>query len=1106
MMDTGYLDVIARNTWKLLARNRVFQVYFFLALGGIVFFQVMEQSSMSPYPDVYGTFGLSSFFPYVNACLFSFLLIVPLIFVVPQLGKENTKLDSVYYRPESNSEYVWGVSFGYIWGFFLMGCVSCMWSMFIHLFISNSPFDFSVYLFYLFTLILPTIVFSFGICLFVKCVIGHHLLSLLVLLLYFGVIVFVIKDIWPGVFDFTGLTLPNAFSEVTGHSDLFPYLLHRVAYFLAGLGFIQLTVLDFKRLTNFPGKRSLRIMVAFVMVAISLGVAVIFFLQNNEKMELRRVYTETDSKYSSFAKGTLSRQSLRFEQQGDCMKVDCYSVVHNRTDELLRNVVLYLNPGLEITSFQIDGKDVAFERENQVVIAERQVVPGDSVVLHIVYAGRVDENVCYLDVPQDIIEKDRRAMDLICPFGKRYAFLDENFTLLTPEVLWYPTTKPAVNARAPYAIDKDFTLFSLEVVVPGNKTVISQGERKIDDGVVSFVNEHVLTGIALCSGEYETRIVTIDSVVCELNVFKRASSFFEVIESCKNSSLEKVKRKIEAQMGRSYPFSRFALVESPVSFTSYYRYGLGGSEFVQPELVFLPERFTRQHGFSSKKIDLSSDLRYYLSAERVEYFVSWWNSLLLLKSRDFSALMMSFDRLDYNPYNVSPMFFNYVQSMQTDSCSILDVLNRMLLDGGVRDRYSSITRNSGTEAEAINYLACHGLDDMVADWQLDDVVKREILALKTVEFLNYFECKAVAADSLQLFLREYMDHHLFQSVDFVQFDSAFAARFGCTWAEVLPSWFRGDKIPCYLVKDLAVKRVHDDGVTTTTLVEFSIYNDSDVDGLVHLQSSDFPYCLVRRSAMGWGGQQRSVDTCFRVEARTGRKVALLVPMSNPFFKLNTGISCNIPRQISFHCRIDSRVNEYVCGEWPLKREDFFPQKNEIVVDNEDKGFRVVQASRGRGLYGYLTGKDTGFEKYANVSRFVELNSRAWLTLVESNAYGPVNRSVVARTGGGKEKSWVEWSTNLEQAGRYELFVHIPEFSGTNVMCKNMSLLQYGKQVYTLVFPDAKYDVSIDTRDDGWISLGEYESTAGESVVILHDTGGSNHVIIGDAVKWVYLGD
>ena len=96
--------------------------------------------------------------------------------------------------------------------------------------------------------------------------------------------------------------------------------------------------------------------------------------------------------------------------------------------------------------------------------------------------------------------------------------------------------------------------------------------------------------------------------------------------------------------------------------------------------------------------------------------------------------------------------------------------------------------------------------------------------------------------------------------------------------------------------------------------------------------------------------------------------------------------------------------------------------------------------------------------------------------------------------------------NLERVGKYELFVHIPRFSAMNIMYKSNLLSQWGTQACTIVLPEARHEISIDTSDCGWISLGEYESTSGECVVMLHDTGDSNHIIIGDAVKWVYVGE
>lgn len=42
--------------------------------------------------------------------------------------------------------------------------------------------------------------------------------------------------------------------------------------------------------------------------------------------------------------------------------------------------------------------------------------------------------------------------------------------------------------------------------------------------------------------------------------------------------------------GGDYPFCKFTLVETPVNFIPHQRKGVTGSQFVQPEILFYPER------------------------------------------------------------------------------------------------------------------------------------------------------------------------------------------------------------------------------------------------------------------------------------------------------------------------------------------------------------------------------------------------------------------------------------------------------------------------------------------------------------------------------------
>lgn len=77
---------------------------------------------------------------------------------------------------------------------------------------------------------------------------------------------------------------------------------------------------------------------------------------------------------------------------------------------------------------------------------ERQLLPGDTISLHLSYKGKIDEAICYLDVPfeerHNVGRYDPGKRRGLFNFGTRFAYLGENYTLLHPEILWYPVAVP----------------------------------------------------------------------------------------------------------------------------------------------------------------------------------------------------------------------------------------------------------------------------------------------------------------------------------------------------------------------------------------------------------------------------------------------------------------------------------------------------------------------------------------------------------------------------------------------------------------------------------------------------------------------------------------
>ena len=70
----------------------------------------------------------------------------------------------------------------------------------------------------------------------------------------------------------------------------------------------------------------------------------------------------------------------------------------------------------------------------------------------------------------DIDEKTRESRQrvIMMDIGKRYAYVEPSFVLLTPEAMWYPASGAGFVPSEPLAHRREFTGFSLTVrTAPG---------------------------------------------------------------------------------------------------------------------------------------------------------------------------------------------------------------------------------------------------------------------------------------------------------------------------------------------------------------------------------------------------------------------------------------------------------------------------------------------------------------------------------------------------------------------------------------------------------------------------------------------------------------
>lgn len=212
---------VARYEAKIQSRDWMLRVLAILTLCGITFFQLgLQGNDIIPR---WNMIALPSSMPFVNAYMFNIVQSFIAIFMGTSIfyrEKHSESLESLYPRPFENNRYIIGKFCGILSIFVLFNIFSIFISISLNLFYSFSPFNLFLYLFYFFTLTLPTVIFILGLGFWLSGISSSRPLAQVLLL---GVLTFSLifaPSFSHGTLDFSGNSLPNLFSAITGHVNL----------------------------------------------------------------------------------------------------------------------------------------------------------------------------------------------------------------------------------------------------------------------------------------------------------------------------------------------------------------------------------------------------------------------------------------------------------------------------------------------------------------------------------------------------------------------------------------------------------------------------------------------------------------------------------------------------------------------------------------------------------------------------------------------------------------------------------------------------------------------------------------------------------------------
>lgn len=1066
---------------KLVRRNWLFYFFIFGVLGILSLLVPWTRDWIS-----WENVAFASSIPIRGVYFLNLFQSLIVIFIICDIERKRRKAETrevLSARPIGNRQSLLGEFLGILVPFLAVDIIFMIVCVVIGIIIPDSPVNLWVNLFYLLTLVLPSLVFIIGLSLLVNKLFKQPFISWVILtsFLYFACNYWVTPLY--GILDFRGSVLPSTFSTLIGFVYLGDYLLQRSVFLFLGIGFLCFAVLFAKRKPNASDRKRYLIVYASLFLVLALVLGGIYVGKFQARLENRIAYRETFLKYNEYPTSRVLTHDVMYHPKGEKFSATSRMTIQNQKKVKMDKFLLFLNPGLEIGKIESNGQNLSFSRDYQVIVIDHSLAPGEKIELEVEYEGSIDEDIYQVNIPNSEFFSPAARYSQKEDYGRRRAFVSSDFTLLVPEVMWYPMTVPPVELQASKEIN--FTDYTFHVKNPGEMTVLSQGTPTRERDNVTFNNLQNLTGLSLCMGMYEKRAVSVDSVTIEFYTYPGNDfylKYFDEWEVLRKDNLDREKKLVEiakrckdvVEDGKPnpYPFKYLKLIEVPSSLSLLVKQSFSNN--VQPEIVFFGERLckveTTHPSFYTGEPDRGVSVQDYLLDYKIPFDLDWMG--------------------------VNYLFSNYSSSITSDTYQGIELIFREMINSRrLRDKITP---------KMLGHIAEKGLEGVVSEKYSRE--QSTLVSLKVSSLLGYLTT-ITTWDSLARFMQEFNATTRFQEVNFDSFIEGFEQRFGQDIKAYMDEWYTSKQIPLLTIKDVSRKTIDE-----IQVIDFKVGNFSDTDGVVSITTSEHRI----------GGETISYCRSYLIRSGECKRIIMHEDIDKPL-QLTTNFSGCFPRDISFDNR-DFPLSGAMPAESVtlLERNQFYPP-GEIVVDNEDENFHLIDSSNNRKRLTDLIKKENG-EKYVDLHK---IKANTWnLSLSQEFCGGHIRSGFIKKIGTGKCKA--EWVANLPESGKYEIFIHRPHivmFGGDGGITDYPGMKNY----YTVYTPEGEKEIVLEvsendripvleyslSTEEAWVSLGTFTLPAGESRVVLDDRGVApiidekfqstyHQLVVADAVKWVKI--
>ena len=1123
---------VSKYESKTLFRSWFFRIFSILALVFVFLFNLATQTGIGwPSGDMV---SLPSTIPYINLYIINIAQAIIAVFLASDFLKRDKKLDTtevIYMRSMTNADYVIGKTIGNIWVFFMLNFVALGMVAVFNLASPYNQFSPAPYLYYFLLISLPTLIFILGFSFFLMSVIKNQAVTFVILLGYIAATLFYLQNIYHYLFDYMAFHLPMTYSDFVGFGFLNDILIHRGIYLFLGLGFIGLTILMLQRLPQSPAVRKITWMFSVIFLTVGLGLGYKYISRINASDDHRAQMLELNNKYAPNPIVEVKKCNLLLEHVGEEINCEASLTLINSTGEILREIILTLNPGLEVTAFS----GAKFTRELQLlkITPDVPLKSGSELDIKISYHGTIDETFCYLDMSRERLELWLKRGNGIA--DKKHAFITPDYLLLTPETRWYPTAGISYSTIGLKWQTMQFSDFHLKVKTREGLKAISQG-RLTDEGQVTFdfSPEHRLPQMSLAIGRYMTRSVNVDSVAYNLSFLAGHNTFdpyFKILKDSIKPVIRDLRKTWEAKVRFSYPYQRLNLVEIPVQFCSFGHVWSGAGEQVQPETIYLPEggfKLTSANFALQKKITKQwggYDNQTVSPKENEENYLKRFVNEVLLSSKTtqqrggggpgihFGGAPSPNEEI--NPYFIFPNYYTFVTNIKSGKYPIINRAIESNLSKAATETGNSFMRNfvGLSEDEKGNIALQDASFAEILDNQIDPDVISNVILTKS-GFLFALMKGAVGPDKFDEFIHTFIETKRFQTYSIEDLNVQLKNSFNLDLDKYLPEWYNSKSLPGYIViKINAVKLKKDDQIKTK--VSFVITNTENVPGAVTVS---FRMSGGQRGGFSRmrGAQEDNIEKTVLIEGKVSKKITYLFNREPRSMTVNTYASHNIPSNISQQfgkIEIDEKLQANDGEEIIAYTEGVEP--NEIILDNEDSGFKLSQPKTNSLIQRIFMPSSDVSETVGNPQKTAIANLRKmknirykgmvfwnppveWTLTTNEQFYGKQIRSAYYLKGGTGDRK-ATWNVPIKLPGYYKVMAYIPKINGGGGRGgKNDETYHF-----TIFHDDGEDHQIVDMRnkESGWVEIGSYHLSPDTVKIELSNLSKAN-TIYADAVKLI----